>query len=260
MFSHSHFRETKLILFFTTVLVLAFACLPLFADSVGFTYNTVDTDTSWGATADKSFEFGVVGVEADGQFQSGDLYRGKYHASVNFPLVSNLRGELFTDGLVKGQSLDGLGNINDYGFALKVPVKSVAFSVGVFGRATGPFAKNNAVDDLVPLGYNQSKLEALGLTDVYADPTGLSIKPDSSVGLLFSILFDYRDWKVEVSGLPEVTKSDNPVHQLLVEASTSVDLGGNFDLDFAVDVGIQTFNDTIEHERAFLITLGYNFN
>lgn len=248
---------------FTTFLILicfTVACLPLFADSVGFTYNKVDTDTSWGVTADKSFDFGVVGVEADGQLQSGDLYRGKYHAEVNIPLFYSVKGKLFTGGLVKGSSLDGLGNVNDFGAAFEFPaVGAVTWGFGVFARATGPFAKPNAIDVLAPLGFNQDKLEELGLQDVYADPTGLSIQDFNSWNALFFAEFDWRNWHVKVSGLPQLTKSDNPVHQLLGEFSTSVALGGSFDLDFALDVGIQTFDDTIEHEQAYLVTLGYNF-
>lgn len=261
MFSTSHFRETKLLLFFTVLIVLAFACLPLFADSVGFTYNQIDTDSGWGVTADKSFQVGSVGLEADGQLQSGDLYRGKYHAEVNFPLFSRVKGKFFTGGYVKGSTLKGLGNVNDFGTAFEFPaIGAVTWGFGIFARATGPFSKQSAIDVLVPVGFNEGYLESLGLQNVYADPTGLSIQDFNSWNALFYGEFDWRNWHVKVSGLPQLTRSDNPVHQLLAEFSTSVEVAGNFDVDFALDLGFQTYNKTIEHEQAFLVTLGYNFN
>ena len=216
--------------------------VPAHSDSVGVTFNQIVHDTSWGVTAEKTLEK----VELNGSVQSGDFYLGQYHASVI--LLNNVK--IFTDGTVKGHSLDGLGRQADIGLAATFEAGGLTFDLGVFGRNAGVFASRNARGDLVNSGYAESDLPD-GLANIHPAPVGLTFKDGHSINALIST--EVRGWKLRI--LPELLGGGERVHQVIGNYQRNWDISQSLSLNAAVEVGFQNFDGALEYETASVVTV-----
>ena len=72
--------------------VLLFAQFHVYALStgnIGFNFSQVIDDQSIGLTGEYNYDGDGFGFEADGDLQSGDIYRGKLHAEFTFDVSSS---------------------------------------------------------------------------------------------------------------------------------------------------------------------------
>lgn len=240
------------------LLFLICVCFAHAEGSVGFSFNQVIDDRSWGIVGEYERDMQAFEVDVDGQLQSGDIYRGKTDVSITFD-VSSVGVALYSNNTLKGYELATLGRVNDVGAALVVPTGDLEVSVGFFGRNGNPFAKPSALATLVPLGFSETELERLGLADIYPGDKGLSIEDGSSLNASVETAFEVDRFEVDIKALLEILGSGHRTHQLLSNISTDGTLLNRFHWRVAVDIGAQLFGDVIEYETAWLMTLGYHF-
>ena len=254
-----------LILFSTTG---AQAQLPATVDeaSIAGTFNEIAGVRGWGLLGAVPFQTGAVSGNASAIAQSGgNIIRGKYHAEAGITLNS-FDFKLYTDGTFKGYSTRDLGRQADIGLAIEFPDFAVGGfhatgGAGVFGRNAGQFGPPNARDDLENLGYDPNALDGRDLENLSPPPSGLSFKAGNSLNLLAYVLLKHpKGFNVAVKAMPEVAGAgDNPVHQLIITPSTSFEVRDNINIELGADIGLQTFNDTIERELATLVAVKLSF-
>ena len=234
--------------------------------SIAGTYNEIAGARGWGILGAVPFQTGFVNGNASAIAQGGgNIIRGKYHAEAGIT-IRRFDFKLYTDGTFKGYSARDLGRQSDIGLAVEFPDFDVAGfhatgGAGVFGRNAGQFGPPNARDDLENLGYDPNSLDGRDLETVTPPPSGLSFKAGNSLNLLAYILLTHpKGFNLAVKAMPEVAGAgDNPVHQLIITPSTSFALRENIDIELGADIGIQTFNDTIEKELATLVAVKLSF-
>lgn len=212
------------------------------------------------------FDIGTLSGNVSALAQGGgNIIRGKYHAEAGIT-VSDFDIKLYTDGTFKGYAASDLGRQADVGVAIEVP--DFAFKgwratggAGVFGRNAGPFGPPNARDDLENFGYDANALEGRGLETLNPPPAGLSFKAGNSLNLLTYVLLKHpKGVNVSIKAMPEVAGAGNtPVHQLIITPSTRFELRENINIELGADIGLQTFNDTIERELATLVAVKLSF-
>lgn len=245
-----------------------YAQLPTKVDEVSIagTYNQIAGNTGWGLLGAVPFNAGSVNGNASAIAQgSGNIIRGKYHAEAGITLRS-FDFKVYTDGTFKGYSVRDLGRQADIGLAVEFPEFDLAGfhatgGAGVFGRNAGQFGAPNARDDLENIGYDPNSLDGRDLETLHPPPAGLSFKTGNSLNLLAYILLTHpKGFNVAVKAMPELAGAgDNPVHQLIITPSTSFELRDNVNIEFGADIGIQTFNGTIERELATLAAVKLSF-
>lgn len=244
------------------------AQLPATVDetSIAATYTEIAGARGWGVLGAMPFEAGGVSGNFSGIAQGGgNIIRGKYHAEAGIRL-SDFYIKLYTDGTFKGYAVDALGRQADIGLAVQFPDFDIAGfqatgGAGVFGRNAGEFGPPNARDDLENLGYDPNALDGRNLESLHPPPSGLSFKSGSSLNLLaYFLLVHPRGFNVSVKAMPEVAGAGgNRVHQLIVTPSTSFALRENVSVALGADVGIQTFDGTIERELATVVAVKLAF-
>lgn len=244
------------------------AQLPATVDEVSIagTFNEIAGVRGWGLLGAVPFQTGAVNGNVSAIAQGGgNIIRGKYHAEAGITLNS-FDFKLYTDGTFKGYSAHDLGRQSDVGLAIEFPDFDVAGfqatgGAGVFGRNAGQFGPPNARDDLENLGYDPNTLDGLNLESVHPPPSGLSFKAGNSLNLLTYILLKHpKGFNIVIKAMPElVGAGDNPVHQLIITPSTSFELRDNINIELGADIGLQTFNDTIEKELATLVAVKLSF-
>lgn len=225
---------------------------------IGGSLSQIGEDVSWGAHANIPFATGEAKWGFDAVVQGGDQIRGKANLDVSRS-VGGVDLGIFTKHGVRGYSLSGLGRTSDIGLKMGKRFGDVSFSLGVFGRNGGVFADPNALKTLEDNGYDIGALEGLGLELVNPAPTGLSIKAGSSVNALVAVEFDLSFAHVKVEGMPELSASEDAVHQLITTLSSSWDLTDQLELSGTLDIGFQSFGGTLEREIANLWTVDYEF-
>ena len=157
-----------------------------------------------------------------------------------------------------GRASDGGGNPpdgNGSATALQNPrpkAGGVQVSLGIFGRNGGVFSQPTALKTLEDNGYDITALGDLGLDAVNPAPTGLSIKAGNSVNALIEAEFDLDFAHVRIQGMPELSASEDAVHQLITTLQSSWELGRRLQLTGTLDIGFQTFEGTLEREIANL--------
>ena len=246
--------------FWVILALLTLLVLPSFAniDSayLGFNFDEVAGDIGWGLRGGSPFQAGIL----DGHFKTtlqdtGDLLRGKYELELGVP-IGPLSGIVFNHGTVKGESIAELGRQSDLGFKLRSPEADFGdwhftADLGVFGRNGGVFAPPNALSDLEGLGYTSETFEGFGLDSINRPSRGLSFKADNSVNAVLKAAFVHKSGlSLEAALKPELAGAgDNPVHQALLSATTSLRVGKLL-LEFGLEWIFQTYDGNIEQERA----------
>ena len=247
---------------------IAHAQLPSSVDetSIAGTYNQIAGTRGWGILGAVPFKTGVINGNASAIAQGGgNIIRGKYHAEVGIT-AKGFDFKLYTDGTFKGYTARDLGRQSDIGLAVEFPEFDLAGfhatgGTGVFGRNAGQFGSPNARDDLENIGYDPNSLDGRDLETLHPPPSGLSFKAGNSLNLLTYILLKHqKGFSVAVKVMPELAGAgDNPVHQLIITPATSFELRENVNIELGADIGIQTFNDTIERELATLLAVKLSF-
>ena len=228
------------------------------AGNIGFTYSQVIDDQSGGVTAEYEHDGETIDFEIDGQLQSGDIYRGKAHAEVVFRLGS-IGLKPFVDITAKGYTLDGLGREQNYGLAGTVKVGDLDFDIGVGGRNSNPWGEPNALDELLPKGYNEDELKALGLDKVHPAPKGIPFKSGNSVIAFASTSLEKGNFEIDLKGVFEIAGEGDKAHQIHADFETNRNLFGNVDLIVALQVATQFYQKSIQYESAVLTTIGYRW-
>ena len=266
-----YIEKTRLIIWTIIVIMLLIlnvtltnAQLPATVDepSLAMTYNEIAGSRGWGLIGAVPFQTrhvnGNVSAIAQG---GGNIIRGKYHAEAGIT-IRRFDFKIYTDGTFKGYSARDIGRQADIGLAVEFPEFDLGGfhatgGTGVFGRNAGQFGPPNARDDLENLGYDPTSLDRRYLESLHPPPTGLSFKAGNSLNLLAYILLTHpKGFNIAIKAMPElVGAGENPVHQLIITPSTSFELRDNINIEFGADIGIQTFNDTIESELATLIAV-----
>ena len=226
--------------------------------NIGFTFNQIIDDRSGGLIGEYEYEGQPFDFEVDGQLQFGNIYRGKAHAEITFDL-GRVGLKPFVDVGLKGYTLDTLGNDKNAGLALTVPVGDLNFDIGIFGSNAGPWGSPNALDALVPKGYDETQLEGLGLADVHPAPKGLPSRVGNSLNALVATGFEKGDVEIKLKGIFELLGEGDKAHQLISRFETSRNLFGDVDVIVGAEVGFMLYQDVIYYETAILTTLGYEF-
>ena len=269
-----YFQKTKLWFWVATVLALmlfcgaiAYAQLPTTVDesSFAFTFNDVAGQRGWGVLGAVPYEFGSLkGYTAAIAQKGGTLLRSKYHAEVGTSF-HNWDFNIYTNGLVKQHEGSDAGRVSGIGFAVEAPEQNVGVfhitaGLGVEGQNAGQIGAPNAGDTLEALGYDPTTLESLGLYSLNPAPTGLTIKQGNALKALFYAEISHPSGIVfSLKGLPEISGSESPVHQLVVSGSTSFEFGENISLEVGADLGLQTYDGELEKELATLAAVKLSF-
>lgn len=232
----------------------------LFAQTVGVAVNQSPGDASWGAHTDIPFKVGATAVEFTTAWQGGDAIRGKSHLGATFPVPVVGRIKIYADSDIRGAVLSELGAATDVGVAFVVPdVGGLRVEIGVFGRNSNPYGVPSALDIL---GQNRFDVEALdpALAEVKQPGHGFSMKAENSLNLRLATAFAIGEIiEVKVAGMPEVSRSENRVHQLVARLKSGWELGRAVSLNGIVDVGAQTFKGLIEYDYTGQLTLDYDW-
>ena len=244
-----------------------FAQLPTTVDesSVAFTYNDVAGQRGWGVLGAAPYAVGnlhgyVAGIAQKG----GTLLRSKYHAEVGTSF-HNWDFNAYTNGLIKKYDGSESGRVSGVGVAIEAPEQQIGVfhitaGVGIEGQNAGQIGAPNAGDTLEALGYDTEALESLGLYSLNPAPTGLTIKQGNALkALCYAEISHPSGIVLSLKGLPEISPSDSPVHQLVISGSTSFELGENISLEIGADLGLQTFDGELEKELATLAAVKLSF-
>jgi len=247
---------------FGILAVLIFAALAtgqVFAEGrIGFSFSQVIDERSSGAVGEWERDFGRYSVEVDGQIQSGDIYRGKYHGAVIFD-VRAVGVKLSTEGTVKGHTLGTLGRDSNLALALTVPVDNLRFDVGFAGRNSRPWGAPSAKDELLPKGFDETELDALGLGAVYPAPRGIQFKHGNSIAALVATELDWQKIEIGIKGLIELVGEGDRVHQILTKFQTSKRLNEVLSLTLGSELMLQFYRDALQSESAVFSTVDYSF-
>ena len=269
-----YFQKTRLWFWAATIVALvliygalAHAQLPTTVDeaSVAFTYNDVAGQRGWGVLGATPYEVDALkGYTAVIAQKGGTLLRSKYHAEIGTSF-HNWDFNVYTNGLVKKYDGSEGGRVSGIGVAVEAPeqdigVFHVTAGLGVEGQNAGQIGAPNAGDTLEALGYDPETLESLGLYSLNPAPTGLTIKQGNALkALLYAEISHPSGIVLSLKGLPEISGSESPVHQLVVSGSTSFELGENISLEVGADLGLQTYEGELEKELATLAAVKLSF-
>lgn len=269
-----YFQKTRLWFWAATILalilfsgVIAYAQLPTTVDeaSVAFTYNDVAGQRGWGVLGAAPYEVAdMKGYTAVIAQKGGTLLRSKYHAEIGTSF-HNWDFNVYTNGLVKQYEGSDAGRVSGVGVAIEAPEQNVGVfhitaGLGVEGQNAGQIGAPNAGDVLEALGYDTETLESLGLYSLNPAPTGLTIKQGNALkALLYAEISHPSGIVFSLKGLPEISPSESPVHQLVVSGSTSFELGENISLEIGADLGLQTYDGELEKELATLAAIKLSF-
>ena len=242
------------------LVMLILLCCSLFAHgagNIGFNFSQVIDDQSAGLFGEYEYDGEGVGFEIDGQLQSGDVYRGKTHAEITF-YVSAVGIKLLSDTTAKGYTLDTLGRDSNVAVALTVPAGDLNFDVGIGGKQASPWGAPNALSELVPKGYDQTELEALGLDKVTPAPRGLPFQEGAFLQTYIATGFKRGGVDIDIKGIIQLT-GEEKAHQVLTSFDTSRNIGGNFTLNIGAEVGVMSYQKSIHSEVAIFTGLGYKW-
>ena len=269
-----YFQKTRLWLWAATIVAmlmlygaLAHAQLPTTVDesSVAFTYNDVAGQRGWGVLGAVPYASGnLQGYTAVVAQKGGTLLRSKYHAEIGTS-YHNWDFNVYTNGLVKKYDGSEGGRVSGIGVAVEAPEQDVGVfhvtaGLGVEGQNAGQIGAPNAGDTLEALGYDPGQLESLGLYSLNPAPTGLTIKQGNALkALLYAEISHPSGIVFSLKGLPEISGSESPVHQLVVSGSTSFELRENISLEIGADLGLQTYQGELEKELATLAAVKLSF-
>ena len=268
------FQKTRLWFWIGTIIALSLFCgaiayaqLPTTVDepSVAFTYNDIAGQRGWGVLGATPYEAGILkGYTAVIAQKGGTLLRSKYHAEIGTSF-HNWDFNIYTNGVIKKYDGSEAGRVSGIGVAMEAPEQQIGVfhvtgGLGVEGQRAGQIGAPNAADALEALGYDPETLESLGLDTLHPAPTGLTIKQGNALkALLYAEISHPSGIVFSLKGLPEISQSESPVHQLVVSGSTSFELGHNINIEVGADLGLQTYQGDLETELATLAAVKLSF-
>lgn len=225
--------------------------------NIGINFSQVIDDQSAGANGEYEYDGDGWGFEIDGLLQSGDIYRGKLHGEVTFD-ISYVGIKLLTDTTLKGYTLDGMGRDSNLYAAITVPTGDLNFDIGIGGKQASPWGAPNALSELVPKGYNETELEALGLDTVTPAPRGLPFQDGAFLQAYIATGFSKSDIDIDIKGILQLT-GDEKAHQVLTSFDTSKPLFGNFTLELGAEVIVMAYQDALHSEVAIFSGVRYKW-
>lgn len=253
------YRTVQFILAITIAAVLLFT-MPAFSQgtgNIGFSFSQVIDDQSIGLIGEYEYAAESYDFKVEGQLQSGDVYRGKSHAEIVFD-ISKIDVKLAADTTAKGYTLETLGRDTNFTVGLTVPVKSFDVEVGMGGNSSAPWGAPNALNDLVPKGYDQSELEALGLQNVHPAPRGIPFRDGASVNTYIATGFDRHGIEVDAKGVLQLTGEDK-AHQIITYFETSKNLMDRLTATIGAEVAVMAYQNKLHSEVAIFSGLGYKW-
>ena len=249
----------------TFFILIAFALILLFSPSlhaessgnIGFNFAQVIEDTALGVNGEYEYAGEGWNLEADALLQAQDVYRGKGNTEVTFD-VSSVGIKLILQNRGKGYSLDTMGFDNNAFVALTVPTGDLNFDIGIGGKKASPWGTPNALNELVPKGYDESQLEALGLQNVFPAPRGLPFQDGTFLQTYISTGFSKGEVDIDLKGIVQIT-GKNKAHQVLTSFDTQKELFDNVSLNLGAEVILMSYQDEIHYETAWFAGVGYNW-
>ena len=251
-----YLRLDIFVVLFCILLCILFV-VDAFGNSVGFSYSRAVNDQNFGVIADYTYEKETFDFEVDGNFQSGDVYKGGLDLHATWKLGAIGIRPYLKNG-IKGYSLDSMGRTSDLGLGLVVPIDVVEFEISVFGRDGNPFAPRTAIGVLTDAGFSEDTPEFVGLAGITL-AEGIPIKDGSSLNVAVATELDLSFFKVDLRGLFEVLGEGEKAHQILAGLKTSGNLVGSVGWQLGFNVGIQSWEGEFTGEIGTLLTLGYTF-
>lgn len=257
MFSQNHFRTTRALLIFLSVMIMLIGLSTLVAmaeTEVGVTYNKVIENTGIGFVGKTSHEVKDAEVELNvtGQYADG-LVRGKYHLEVVYGYV-----KVYQDGVFRGYTGKKIGRQSDLGLAAHLPfLTGSGIGIGIVGRNGGKFAKPTLADIAEANDIDPDKIDPVSAA-LTAEPTGLNIRPGSALSLIIYTDFEWRGIDIGLKGLPQIT-GDNRAHQFVINTNSKFDVHKGVKLNLGMDIGLQHYQKKIETETAILAALTLSF-
>lgn len=254
--------------YFTIIVAAIFALLSVLPSkkaysegNIGLSINRSVDEHNAGIFGDYETDVGPLGLEIEGQLQSGDVYDGHLNLAVlwNF---KNIGFRVASDNDLKGYSLDTLGRQNNLGLDFVVPIggSGVELSVGVFGRNGNPFEKPSALNTLLDEGFVEDEIAPLGLAEIYPKDRGIVLPDGSAAGMAIKGEFDVSGFKIGLKTLLELLGEGEKVHQFRLDIGT----GGTFDStgvewEIYSTLTAQKSGNTIQYEDSWMTRFSYPF-
>lgn len=246
----------RTLLFILTVMMGLFVSVPAYSEgNIGITYNHVVDDRSGGLVGDFKHEGEMIDFEMDAQLQIGDVLRGKAHAEIVFDWLLDIK--LATDVTGKGYTLDSMGRDQNANIGFTVPYQGLNFDVGIGGSSASPWAAPSAIDVLVPKGFNEGELEALGLGDVFPKPKGLPFLDGNFLNAYVATGFEKGGMDIDLKGIFQLT-GEEKANQVHTRFQTSRDLGP-LKATVALEFAFMAYQDEIYYETGSFISIGIPF-
>ena len=232
--------------------------------SMTVSLSDVSGDRSWGLMAATPYQHEGVEGNATATLQnSGNIYRGKYHAEIGFD-VGDLKMVFSNDGNVRGYEIDSLGRQSDLTAELRAREFEVGdfvfeFGLEVFGRNAGKWGDQNAFQFLENGGFNVGELEEIeGLNEIVISDSNFSFKSGNSFHTLGKLTAQHESG---VSGvlklMPEVIKEmgSPSLHQAMLSLTSKVKIKGNVNLQATIDVIAQLYDGNVQTDVATVLGL-----
>ena len=237
-----------------TMLVLFAVSGLAMANTIGATLNHgIDSDFGFYGDYEKQFTIqdkddpevkkDIFHLGLEGTLQSGVVYLGNLDIAGTFSLGA-VGFRIENNNLLKGSSLDNLANTAGYGGSLVVPVDSLEFAIGIFGKSGNPLETVYELKDVTDPDSVQVK------------DTGITIKEHSSLNVSLQTEFDKtilgQEFEMGLRGLFEVLGEGEKIHQLIIDLETGGDFffGSRWTLQSQV-IG-QLYGDKFEYQPQFL--------
>ena len=239
--------------------------------SIAFGYSSVAGDTGLDIAVAVPYEVEMIeGYAAAITQRSDTVSRTKYHAEAGGTLIGDVSVNVYLNGLRKQYAGADAGYTNGLGIELVSPERAVGVfqvtgSVGVEGQNGGQIGAPNAGDILEGQNFDPEKLEALDLYMLTPNKTGLTLQQGTAFKGAISVALSHPSGiTFDIKALPDVvSESEYKSHQMIVSASTSIEINDSFSLDIGFELGGQTSPiaaDTLEFEHALFMGGKYTFN
>ena len=241
------FRKLFTLSLFVVCFVLLLFTLPVFANTIGFTYQRAIDETSLGVVGDYEQEVSDnVSIGVEGNLQSdGDSYIGSLDLALTYDLFLDIRFESNND--LKVYDWNDPGTSTDLGVSLVIPTGDVEWSVGIFGVRGNPFSPTYELSD------------PTDPTSVALADSGITIKDGSSLNVAVRSEFDVSRFEVGFRGLFEALGQGEKVHQATFDISTGGGLPGGFDWLAQGKVTVQKYGNLFEYEDSLQLSFNRPF-
>lgn len=226
--------------------------------NIGVNFSQVIDDRSTGLTGEYNYEGNGFGFEADADLQTGDIYRGTLHAELSLNLVKQLGIKVITDTTGKGYTLDTLGRDTNAFIAGTVKIEAVNIDIGIGGKSAAPWGAPNALNDLLPKGYNEDELLAIGADQITPAPRGVPFQDGAFLQAYGATGLTTHGWEVDVKGILQLTGEDK-AHQVKVGFDKQFALWDDFTANLGGEVIVMSYQEAVHTESAWFLGLGYQW-